>query len=90
MVRADLTRIAVPPAPAALPPARRPSAQQAIRVRQRRDVGELADGRDTALGRTRARNRTHAPHQVDRQAVQERQFLVGIDDDQAIGLGDLA
>jgi hypothetical protein len=49
---------------------------------------ELADRADPeAVDRLR-RRRTHAPHPLDRQRVQERALTVGRDDEQPVGLGE--
>ena len=50
---------------------------------------QLADRRDTDLGEFCRGHRADAPHQVDRQAVQELQFCSRIDLHHAVGLGDL-
>ena len=57
--------------------------------RLRRGVRQLADGLDAVGGEALLGRRPHAPHQVDGQIVQKHEFGVGIDDDQAIGLGHL-
>ena len=72
---------------ASFSPAR--TAEQAGCQRPRRALRQLADGGDAALGESRPGRRTDAPHQLDRQIVQEGELGPGIDDHQPVGLGDL-
>jgi hypothetical protein len=51
--------------------------------------GELADGRDAAVGEMPAGHRSDAPEQADRQWFQEVELRAGLDDDDAVGLRDL-
>ena len=51
--------------------------------------GQLADGLDADLGQPRLGRRSDAPHQPDRQIVQEGELAAGIDDHQPVGLGHL-
>ena len=43
-------------------------------------LGQLPNGVNTDLGESRAGNRAHSPHQLDRQVMEEIQFGLGIDD----------
>ena len=52
-------------------------------------VRQLADCRDADAGEARLGDRSYAPHEADRQVMQEFEFGSGVDDHQPIRLGDL-
>ena len=85
-MRLDLARIAIPRQRRQLVAERMP--EQPLQ-RLRRRLRQLPDGEHTVLGQPFPGDRANAPHQLDRQVVQERELGRGIDDDQAVGLGHL-
>ena len=52
-------------------------------------VRQLSDGQNALVLELRLGDGADAPHQADRQVVEEREFRFGIDHDQAVRLGDL-
>ena len=85
-MRADFARIAVPGERAELLAGG--MAEQALE-RAARHVRQLSDGEDALLGELRPGDGTDAPHQADRQIVEELELGRGIDHDQTVRLGDL-
>jgi hypothetical protein len=57
--------------------------------RPSRHPRQLPDGMDVHLGQPRRGDRPDAPQQLDRQVVQKIELSGGIDNQQAIGFGDL-
>ena len=57
--------------------------------RPSRHFRQLPNGVNADLGESRAGNRAHSPHQLDRQIMEEIQFGLGIDDYQPIRFGHL-
>jgi hypothetical protein len=85
-MRPDLARIAVPGQRRKLLPCR---GTEQLAERPPLRARELSDGAHADLFEPRFRGRTHAPHQLDGQRVEELQLGRRIDDHEAVGLCDL-
>ena len=86
VMRADFARIAVPGERAELLAGG--VAEQAFERAARR-IRQLPDGENALVRELGPGDGTDAPHQADRQIVEELEFGRGIDHDQAVRLGDL-
>ena len=85
-MRLDLPWIAIPRQRRQLVAQR--AAEQPLQ-RSPRGLRQLPDGVHADLGEPRLGDGADAPHQLDRQVVEERELGRGIDDDEPVGLGRL-
>ena len=85
-MRADDARIPIPRQRPELLSGR--LADQALQ-RLARHLRQLPDGAHAGLGQPGPGDRANAPHQLDRQVVQESEFGLRIDEHQPVGLGHL-